>query len=261
MFLEVTDDGTGMDEQTRARIFDPFYTTKFTGRGLGLSAVAGIVNGHGGRIRVESSRERGTSFTVLFPTVASRSAEPSELAAATPGGASARLNLARPASARAAIIGSPRESDLRAKVSLVLPLDLGHSQQLRDETPVARENRETRGFLVLADVAALEPPRAVHREEATRSRDRELPMTSPIPRKSASRSLRGRAPRSSSISRTALRCSHLLDRDRRYLLRFRRVHQGSRMAFVRESRRELARVSSSQNGNELEESLFRALRT
>jgi PAS domain S-box-containing protein len=67
VFLEVRDDGSGMDEETRTRIFDPLFSTKCTGRGLGLSAVAGIVRGHGGKIRVESAPHRGTSFTVLFP--------------------------------------------------------------------------------------------------------------------------------------------------------------------------------------------------
>src|SRR5262245_41806299 len=66
-FLEVTDDGCGMSDETRARLFEPFFTTKFTGRGLGLSAVQGIVRGHGGGIVLRTAVGQGTTIQVLLP--------------------------------------------------------------------------------------------------------------------------------------------------------------------------------------------------
>jgi signal transduction histidine kinase len=56
-----------MDERTRARIFEPFFTTKKKGTGLGLAIAKQIVEQHGGSIRVESTPEQGTRFTIDLP--------------------------------------------------------------------------------------------------------------------------------------------------------------------------------------------------
>jgi two-component system cell cycle sensor histidine kinase/response regulator CckA len=70
VFMEIRDTGCGMSPTTISKVFDPFFTTKFSGRGLGLSAVLGIVRGHGGALRVESALSRGSTFTLILPVTA-----------------------------------------------------------------------------------------------------------------------------------------------------------------------------------------------
>jgi signal transduction histidine kinase len=65
--LLVEDDGSGIDPKHLPRIFDPFFTTKPGGTGLGLPAVASIVEAHGGAIDVASAPGKGTRFTLRFP--------------------------------------------------------------------------------------------------------------------------------------------------------------------------------------------------
>ena len=65
--LEVEDSGLGMDENTRKRIFNPFFTTKPTGRGLGLASVASVVTSCRGGIDVESEVGVGTTFRIIVP--------------------------------------------------------------------------------------------------------------------------------------------------------------------------------------------------
>jgi signal transduction histidine kinase/CheY-like chemotaxis protein len=67
VFLEVSDTGCGMDRKIMESLCDPYFSTKFAGRGLSLSAALGIVRGHGGALRVWSEEGRGSTFLVLFP--------------------------------------------------------------------------------------------------------------------------------------------------------------------------------------------------
>jgi two-component system, cell cycle sensor histidine kinase and response regulator CckA len=69
IYIAVGDDGEGIHPDEQARIFDPFYSTRFIGRGLGLSAVLGITRRHGGALRVESEQDRGTRVRVLLPDI------------------------------------------------------------------------------------------------------------------------------------------------------------------------------------------------
>jgi len=65
--IQVRDEGDGIEKDHLARIFDPYFTTKQTGNGLGLATVYSIINKHSGSLSVESTIGRGTCFTIYLP--------------------------------------------------------------------------------------------------------------------------------------------------------------------------------------------------
>ena len=67
VWVRIADNGRGIDDATRERIFDPFYTSREDGTGLGLSLCRKIVDAHGGTVEVESTPGEGTEFVLTFP--------------------------------------------------------------------------------------------------------------------------------------------------------------------------------------------------
>ena len=65
--LEVSDTGNGMPPEMQAKVFEPFFSTKSPGRGLGLAVIEGTVRGLHGAIRLESEEGKGTTFQIRLP--------------------------------------------------------------------------------------------------------------------------------------------------------------------------------------------------
>lgn len=107
--LEVVDQGTGIEPELLPRIFDPFVTTRFAGRGLGLPAAQGIIRGHGGTIRVKSQPGSGSVFQILLPA-----------SAAAPPETTARAPLPPPPAQRPLALVADDEPGLREILRLML---------------------------------------------------------------------------------------------------------------------------------------------
>jgi len=67
--IRIQDNGSGIDEQTKQRLFEPFYTTKVKGTGLGLAVVDSVVRAHSGSIKCDSKKDVGTLFTLILPCI------------------------------------------------------------------------------------------------------------------------------------------------------------------------------------------------
>jgi nitrogen-specific signal transduction histidine kinase/CheY-like chemotaxis protein len=163
--LVVRDQGCGMDEVTLQRIFEPFFTTKFTGRGLGLSAVRGIVRGHGGALHVHSTPGTGTTFTVLWPVL-------HEPVATTP-----RQQVSAPWSGRGVIIVIDDDAEVRAVAAEMLER-CGYAVQAAENGPAGLALLDTLASSPAAILLDLMMPQMSGDEvfAQIRQRDRGVPV-------------------------------------------------------------------------------------
>ncbi len=139
--LEVSDTGCGMEPGTMERIFEPFFSTKFIGRGMGLAAVRGIVETHDGEIVVRSGVGKGTTVSVAFP-VASGMPKESE------------SRDALPLCGTGLILVADDEDDVRSVVRSLLESFGYKVVEARDGREAVERFRERRGEidLVLLDL-------------------------------------------------------------------------------------------------------------
>ena len=101
VFIEIADRGAGMAPETRNRLFDPFFSTKAVGRGLGMAAVDGVVRAHGGRVEVSTTLGAGTRVRILLPSAPVEPTTPARAPAR--GGLSILVVEDEPALARLAV--------------------------------------------------------------------------------------------------------------------------------------------------------------
>ncbi len=79
VFFMLADTGCGMSKATQRRVFEPFFSTKFAGRGLGMASLMGVVKAHGGAIIMHSDEGQGATFKILFPATESKTADEAQM--------------------------------------------------------------------------------------------------------------------------------------------------------------------------------------